>query len=160
MPQLLDHGVGNPSQDPADGGDMRKAAKLQQPQDEGIIVVEAGVPEMSVTEQDVNHEAENHRGIAISAGARKLAETLAEAGKKIETSKESLKQDQPGERGQLLVLESKLGESTGFTFDLPSAKLHGGDLLRVGDRFFGKSDSNPSWSLFLFQSALAKLHLW
>jgi hypothetical protein len=87
-----------------------------------------------------------------------LAEALAQAGKKIETSKEGLKQDQPGEGRQLLVLESELGESAGFTFDLRSAKLHCGDLLRVGDRFCGKSDSNPSWSLFPFKSAPAKLH--
>ena len=151
VPQLLDHGVGDPGQNPADGGDMRKAAKLQQPQDQGVIVVEAGIPEMSVAEQNVNHEAEDHRGIAIGAGARELAEALAEAGKKIETSEEGLKQDQTGEGGQLLVLESELGESAGFTFDLRSAKLHRGDLLRVGDRFCGKSDSNPSWSLFPFQ---------
>ena len=158
MPQLLDHGAGDPAQDATDGGDMRKALELQQAQDQGVVVVEAGIAEMSIAEQNVNHKAENHRGVAIGAGARELAEALAEAGKKIETSKEGLKQDQTGEGGQLLVLESELGESAGFTFDLRSAKLHGGDLLRVGDCFCGKSDSNPGWSLFPFQSAAAQLH--
>ena len=152
VPELLDHAEGHMSQDPADRGNVGQSAKLQQPQDQGIVMVEAGISKMSVAEKDMNHETEQHGGIAIGARALELAEALTELGREIETNEEGLKQDQAGEGGQLLVLESELGKSTGFTFDLHSAKLHRGDLLRVGDRFSGKNDSSPSWSLFPFQT--------
>jgi hypothetical protein len=83
---------------------------------------------MAVAEQNVNHESEDHQGKAIGAGRRELAETLLEAGQEIESRKEGLKQNQTGEGSQLLVFETELGESAGFTFDLSSAKLHGGGL--------------------------------
>jgi len=122
---------------------MRKALELQQPQDHGVVVVVAGVPEMAVAEQDVNHEAENHQGIAIGVGRLELAETLLEAGRESEPSEEGLKQDQAGEGGQLLVFEAELGKGAGFTFDLSSAKLHGGGLQGLVIVSIGEIDYNP-----------------
>jgi hypothetical protein len=107
-------------------------SQLEQPQNDGVVVVEAGISEVSVAEQDMYHEAENHDGVTIGVGGLEVAEALLEAGREIEPSKEGLKQDQTGEGGELLILELETGESPGFTFDLRSAKLHGGDLQGLG----------------------------
>jgi hypothetical protein len=47
---------------------MRQALQLEQAQDEGIVVVEAGVSEVSVAKQDMYDKVEDHDGIAIGSG--------------------------------------------------------------------------------------------
>ena len=111
---------------------MRKVLQLEQSQNDGVVVVEAGISEVPVAEQDMDDEAEDYDGVAIGVGGLEVAEALLEAGRELEASKEGLKQDQTGEGGELLVLELETGESPGFTFDLRSAKLHGGDLQGLG----------------------------
>ena len=126
--QFVDHGLCDLGEDSADGGDMRKTAQLEQAQDERVVVVEAGVSQVSIAEQDMNNEAEHHNGIAVGPGGLELSEALLEAFAEVKAIKKSLEQDQPREGGELLIFESELGESVGFTSDLRSAKLHGGDL--------------------------------
>jgi hypothetical protein len=107
---------------------MRKTAQLEQAQDERVVVVEAGVSQVSVAEQDMHDEAEHHNGIAVGSGGLELSEALLEATAEVKAIKKSLEQDQSGEGCELLIFEAELGEGVGFTSDLRSAKLHGGDL--------------------------------
>lgn len=106
----------------------------------------------------MNHEAEHHGGIAIGTRGSDLVEALLETGTQVEASEESLKQDQAGEGGELLVFEADLWETARFTFYLSSAKLHGGRPPRVSNDFFGENDSNPDeppFHLFFLQIATA-----
>jgi len=121
---------------------MGKTAQLEQAQDERIVIVETRVSQVSVAEQDVDDEAEHHDGIAIGARRLELPEALLQAGAEVKASKKSLEQDQPRAGGELLVFEAELGESAGFTLNLLSAKLHGGDLQGtyrfLADRLYPK----------------------
>jgi hypothetical protein len=158
MPQFVDHGLCDLGQDSADRGDMRKTAQLEQAQDKRIVVVEAGVSEMSIAEQDMNDEAEHHKGKAVGPGGLKLSEALLEAVAEVKAIKKCLKQDQSGEGCELLIFEAELGESVGFTSNLRSAKLHGGDLH--GIRIVSwQIDCTQNRSLFPSNGHVFKPHL-
>ena len=60
---------------------------------------------MSIAEQDVDDETEQHDSIAIGARGLELPEALLKTGAEVKASKKGLKQDQSGERGELLVFE-------------------------------------------------------
>jgi len=155
VPQFVDHGLCDLGQDSADRGDMREAAQLEQAQDERVVVVEAGVSQVSIAEQDMNDEAEHHNGIAVGPRGLELSEALLEAVVEIKSIKKSLKQDQSGEGCELLIFEAELGKSVGFTSDLRSAKLHGGDLHGVLIVSW-QIDCNPNGSPFSINSPRAQ----
>lgn len=155
VPQFVDHGLCDLGQDSADRGDMRKTTQLEQAQDERVVIVEAGVSQVSIPEQDMNEEAEHHNGIAVGSRGSELSEALLEAVSEVKAIKKSLEQDQSGEGCELLIFEAELGESVGFTSNLRSAKLHGGDLhgvLIVSWRI----DCNPNRSPFYINSPWAQ----
>jgi hypothetical protein len=133
---------------------MRKTAQLEQAQDERVVAVEAGVSQVSIAEQEMNDEAEHHNGIAVGPGGLELSEALLEAVPEVKAIKKSLEQDQSGEGGELLIFEAELGESVGFTSDLRSAKLHGGDLHGVLIVSW-QIDCNPNGSPFYINSPRA-----
>ena len=155
VPQFVDHRLCDLGQDSADRGDMRKTAQLEQAQDERVVVVEAGVSQVSIAEQEMNDEAEHYNGIAVGPGGLELSEALLEAVTEVKAIKKSLEQDQSGEGCELLIFEAELGESVGFTSDLRSAKLHGGDLHGVLIVSW-QIDCNPNGSPFYLNSPRAQ----
>jgi hypothetical protein len=77
----------------------------------------------------MDDEAEHEHRVVVGGAELEVAEALSEAVSELELVEEKLEDDESSERGELLVIESELGESAGLALGALSGNLHGGDLL-------------------------------
>jgi len=73
----------------------------------------------------MDYETEDNRGMVVSSAGAQVPEAVAQPVLEIQPLKQKLEDEEPGEGGQLLILEAQLGDGMGFVLDLFSAKLHG-----------------------------------
>ena len=80
-------------------------------------------------QQQVHDQAQDERGISVSAAGLKVPEAAAQPRAQVEASDQGLKEDQSGEGSQLLFLEAQIRHAIGFELDVLSAKIYGGGSL-------------------------------
>jgi hypothetical protein len=119
----------------AEGGDIGQPLQAQQAQDDGVVLVEAEISEMAKAEQKMDDQAEHEDGVIVGGLNVQVPDASPHAVTQIEALKQGLEDDQAGEGSELLIFESQSRESSGFTLDVFSAKLHRGGLLGL-DGFF------------------------
>ena len=82
------------------------------------------VPQFTTSQKDMNDELREDGGPTKHLGRPQMSKTVIEAGLDVEVGEQLLKQDQPRERGQGLVLESQFGDAVNFAANVRPAILH------------------------------------
>jgi hypothetical protein len=95
-----------------ESGDIGQLLQAQQAQDQRIVVVKGQVSEMAKSEQEMDHKTQHEDGVVVSGLDAQMAEATPQSGAQIEALKQCLEDDQAGERGELLIFESELRESS------------------------------------------------
>ena len=108
----------------AEGGDIGKAGESEEAKDHGVAVVEAGVAEFTVAEEEVDDELEGDAGEAVDGARGEVVEALAEAMLEVEVVEELLKDDEAGEGGKSLVLEAEMGYAVGTGVGGGAGEVH------------------------------------
>lgn len=111
----------------ADRGDIGKFLESQHAKDHGILAIVIDISQLSVSQQDMDDQAQKLESEVVSGVGFDVAEAGTESIFELEVIEESLKKQQAGERAELLIGEFEIWESSGLTLDLFPAKLHGGD---------------------------------
>jgi hypothetical protein len=99
--------------------------------DHRIVTIGAAVAQFAEAQHDVDDQLKKYcRGTESLAGGQ-AAKAPVQARPQIEHREKLLEQNQPGERGEGVVLALEHRQGVGLTANVGSAKLHGADLLVV-----------------------------
>jgi hypothetical protein len=83
----------------ADGGDIGEALEAEESEDHGVLVVEAGVTQFAVAQEQVDDELKRDACEAINGSGGEMAEAIPEAILEAQVVKEHMHDDESGERG-------------------------------------------------------------
>ncbi len=137
-------GVGLP-EGATDGGDVRQAGEAQQPPEEGVVAVVAGIAELAIAQEQVHDEQEDDEVVAEDRRDVQVAEAGAQAVLELQAAQEGLQEDEAAVGGQGLLLEAEGGEFVDFAMDRGSAMFHRA-VASVHDWWDGTSHSHRSQS--------------
>ena len=97
----------------------------------GIVTVVSALAEVAIPQQQVDDQLEKDGGPAVDLAGPDVPEAACQARRKVDGRQERLQEHEPGEGGELLLLESDVGDRVGLAFDAFSAMLHGDEPLRM-----------------------------
>ena len=137
-------GIGLPER-ATDRGDVRQPREAQEPPEEGIVPVVAGIAELAIAQEQVHDEQEDDEVVAEDRRDVQMAEAGAQAVLELQAAQEGLQEDEPAVGGQGLLLEAEGGEFVDFAMDRGSAMFHRA-VASVGDWWDATSHSHRSQS--------------
>lgn len=123
-PKAVDTGPIRLGEGTAEGGDIGKAVEAEEAKDHGVAVVEAGVAEFTVAEEEVDDELEGDAGEAVDGARGEVVEAFAEAMLEVEVVKELLKDDEACEGGEGLIFEAEMGYAVLMGVGGGAAEVH------------------------------------
>jgi len=112
-------------QQATDSGYIGQTIQAKKAQHHWIVAVEPYISELPEADQEMDDETENNCGMIVSSAGAQVPEAVTQPVFQVKPLKQKLEEEEPGEGGQLLVLEAQFGDGVGFALDLVSAKLHG-----------------------------------
>jgi hypothetical protein len=112
----------------AEGSDIRESLETEQAQDHGIVTIVGSLTQSSISKQTVKDQGQELESEIIGRIGLDVPKTGSKSISDLEIVEEDLEEKQAGEGTESLVGELELGQSSGFTLDLFSGKLHDGDL--------------------------------
>jgi len=127
-----------------------KPLETKQTQDHGIVAVVGDLAQLSVSKQNVEDQGQELKADIISGVGLDVPKAGAESISELERVEEDLEEQKAGEGTESLVGKSEVGESSGFTSDLFSAKLHRGGLSWLVCAFGYRRLYQKSVAIFTF----------
>ena len=124
-PECFDALGGGLLEGPTDGGHRGKSPEPQEALDQWIVPIVSPILQFTKAQEQMNDQLQEHRGGMEHLPRTPRLEAATQSALEINAREELLEEDQPGEGGQGLILESQFGQSVGFTLDLGSWILHG-----------------------------------